>query len=291
MDCKEARSLLDAFIDDELGAERSHAVDRHLGACPRCAAEASSLRALDAGVREAARACDGASAGPIEAGAALRERLRRALDAEPAAPARPPAAASSLEVAPSLGAGEVIGPRAVSPGAPVRLRRRALVAAAAIVVLAVLGTVISQLTSPPVAYAFATEHVAAAADAATCPRALLSPEATLALCRERVSRLALAPSLEAAGFALRGGEEVVIEGERYIRLCYGAPDGARASVFVRRRLGGAEAALPRGCWCERAGGCEVVRVRCPGGNTYVLVVEAARADRAREALTAQLHVQ
>lgn len=45
MNCPKVQPLLSEFLDGDLDAERTDAVERHLGHCPACAAEWHSLRA------------------------------------------------------------------------------------------------------------------------------------------------------------------------------------------------------------------------------------------------------
>src|SRR5437867_1999944 len=75
MDCKEAREALEPFVDDELEAARSFAVDRHVAACRRCRTEVDEIQALDERIRAAFRARPTA-----EMRARVRARLERALD-------------------------------------------------------------------------------------------------------------------------------------------------------------------------------------------------------------------
>lgn len=52
MTCDEARTLLDAYMDGELGIERSLEVERHLESCPSCTAALASRRALGLALRD-----------------------------------------------------------------------------------------------------------------------------------------------------------------------------------------------------------------------------------------------
>jgi anti-sigma factor RsiW len=84
MNCEELADLLHPFVDSELDLVQSLAVERHLQACPACAAAVKDLQALR-----------GALAGPAlyhRAPAALRERVRASL--RPAS--RTPTAARSF---------------------------------------------------------------------------------------------------------------------------------------------------------------------------------------------------
>ena len=71
MNCEELADLLHPFADGELDLVHSLAVERHLQACPACAAAVKDLQALR-----------GALAGPAlyhRAPAALRDRVRASL--------------------------------------------------------------------------------------------------------------------------------------------------------------------------------------------------------------------
>lgn len=52
MDCREARNLLDPYVDRELDAAVARHVDEHLGDCPACAEARERLLALRNGARE-----------------------------------------------------------------------------------------------------------------------------------------------------------------------------------------------------------------------------------------------
>jgi intracellular sulfur oxidation DsrE/DsrF family protein len=81
MNCREAARLLDGYLDAELDAAGSLAIEEHLLACPRCRAQLANLRAVQAAVRRGIE--------PAPAPAALRARLqahcRRAAERAPAA--------------------------------------------------------------------------------------------------------------------------------------------------------------------------------------------------------------
>jgi anti-sigma factor RsiW len=74
MNCAQARTLLDAYMDGELGIEGSLDFERHLEECPSCQAELASRRALGTGLREK---LDYYSA-PLSLHRALRNELGRA---------------------------------------------------------------------------------------------------------------------------------------------------------------------------------------------------------------------
>ncbi|HLI12244.1 MAG TPA: anti-sigma factor [Alphaproteobacteria bacterium] len=101
MDCREARPLLDAYLDGELGVERGLEIEAHLAACPNCAAVLASGRALSGALRRelpyhpASARLRGAILDRIE-----RETLRR-----PAAPPQWLRLAASLVLVAGLSAG------------------------------------------------------------------------------------------------------------------------------------------------------------------------------------------
>lgn len=74
MNCEEAQTLLDAYMDGELGIERSLELERHLEDCPRCAPELAIRRALGSALRERLDY----HAAPLALRRAVRHELRRA---------------------------------------------------------------------------------------------------------------------------------------------------------------------------------------------------------------------
>jgi anti-sigma factor RsiW len=90
MNCVEARALLDAYADGELGVERSLDVEKHLETCPGCRAELEGRRALGAALRERLEY----HTAPLALHRSLREKLGREDGAAPAVRAsqrqRPP---------------------------------------------------------------------------------------------------------------------------------------------------------------------------------------------------------
>lgn len=88
MECRDARALLQAGADDELGAAESLRLEQHLDGCPGCRAELQALRALRAAVREGAPY--------YRADAALRARLLAALPGGVAIPQAVPAATAAV---------------------------------------------------------------------------------------------------------------------------------------------------------------------------------------------------
>ena len=74
MTCAEARTLLGAYMDGELGIERNLEFERHLESCPSCRAELASRRALSASLRNK---LDYHSA-PLALHRAVRQDLARA---------------------------------------------------------------------------------------------------------------------------------------------------------------------------------------------------------------------
>ena len=81
MNCDEIADVLHPFADGELDLVRSLAVERHLQACPACAAAVKDLQALRGALAEPALY--------HRAPAGLRERVRASL--RPARPTRAPA--------------------------------------------------------------------------------------------------------------------------------------------------------------------------------------------------------
>lgn len=74
MTCDEARTLLDAYMDGELGIERSLELERHLESCPSCAAELASRRALGSALRDRLEY----HTAPLALHRAVRNELQRA---------------------------------------------------------------------------------------------------------------------------------------------------------------------------------------------------------------------
>jgi anti-sigma factor RsiW len=85
MKCDRARGLLSAALDGELEPAESEALDRHLAACPACAAERGRLAA----VRTAFRTLTPA-APPRDLAGAVMERIRAGEAGEPGRPAPVP---------------------------------------------------------------------------------------------------------------------------------------------------------------------------------------------------------
>jgi anti-sigma factor (TIGR02949 family) len=92
MDCKEARPLLDAYVDRELAARDAREVQQHIDGCAACRHESDALRALGGAIRTAPyhRAPD-----------ALRERILAAL---PAIDLQPPPQTYADQLAAQLAA-------------------------------------------------------------------------------------------------------------------------------------------------------------------------------------------
>jgi anti-sigma factor RsiW len=109
MTCDEAQALRDAYVDGELGLERSLEFERHLESCQRCAGTVASRRAL---------------------GAALRERLEYH--------AAPPALHRALRLAVTSGGG---GPGRRAPAPWMRL-------AASLVLVAALSSALTYYATP-----------------------------------------------------------------------------------------------------------------------------------------------
>lgn len=226
------------FVDDELDAAASYEVDRHLAACPGCRAEAESIRSYDARLRGACRG-EGAQGAACQA---MRARLAAALDAEIARSTRR---------------------RSVG-----RLVRRGL-AAAAVAVVAV-GLVIGLLPGPAAAD-FAADHVACIQMRSSW---VADPAMLAELCKAAAGAHARVVSLARSGYALRSGAMCEIDGRRFLHLVYAAPGREPVSIFVGRRLGGLAGRLRAVERRDKDGQFDVVRLRCPAGNDYVLVAGA-----------------
>jgi len=76
-ECKRAATLLDAFLNNELSAETSHAIAEHVEKCELCSREAKSRVELQDRVKKALR--------PVGANAAVKTRLQARLRAESSA--------------------------------------------------------------------------------------------------------------------------------------------------------------------------------------------------------------
>lgn len=79
MKCAESLPWLDAYVDGELGIERSVEIERHLGDCPACAAEIERRRVLGAALRQALQY----HTAPPELRRAIGDELARTADAAP----------------------------------------------------------------------------------------------------------------------------------------------------------------------------------------------------------------
>jgi anti-sigma factor RsiW len=82
MECRNVRSLADAYLEDELLVETNQALLAHLGQCPACRADLKARQALRATLKRAFEA-DGRLEPTAEFATSLRNRLRAA--AQPAA--------------------------------------------------------------------------------------------------------------------------------------------------------------------------------------------------------------
>ncbi len=105
MECDEARPLLDAYLDGELGeAERADLRD-HVEGCAECGPEAAALERLRDGIRQIRPGLSRARGAALELRAALR---REAAESRPAAMARVAgwlAYAASILIAVAVGSG------------------------------------------------------------------------------------------------------------------------------------------------------------------------------------------
>ncbi|HYB09507.1 MAG TPA: anti-sigma factor [Alphaproteobacteria bacterium] len=99
MNCLEARALIDAYADGELGVERSLELEAHLATCPSCQAELESRRALGKVMRERLEY----HAAPLALHQAIREELaQEAVVAFPGRTSRRQAPREWLRIAASL---------------------------------------------------------------------------------------------------------------------------------------------------------------------------------------------
>jgi hypothetical protein len=251
MDCREVQKVLEAFVDDELEAQASYEVDRHLGLCARCRAEADGLRALDARLYEACRRNAKAAGAACEA---LRARVFGRIDREIASEARRRRLARGLR------------------------RAGALVAVFALAAALAIG-----LFPGPAAADFVAHHV-------VCCRKLrgdvVCEEVALrALCEAQGGAHARILCLGECGFGPPRALICTIDGAQYMHLVYERKGLEPISVFLRRS-GIAERL--RGERSERRGDYEVVRVICPAGTEYVAVVSVAEAERVRGLIARQV---
>jgi anti-sigma factor RsiW len=83
MTCTEALTLLDAYMDGELGVERSLEVERHVETCPSCAPALASRRSLGAALRNKIEY----HTAPLALHRAVRSELSRAETSGPGAAA------------------------------------------------------------------------------------------------------------------------------------------------------------------------------------------------------------
>ena len=82
MDCKEARSLADSYLSEQLLVETNHAIVAHLERCPPCRAEFDDLRRLRNATRSAVAGARHLHMRP-EFGVELRARLRASATSAP----------------------------------------------------------------------------------------------------------------------------------------------------------------------------------------------------------------
>ena len=82
MDCREARSLADSYLSEQLLVETNHAIVAHLERCPSCRAEFDGLRRLRNATRTAVEGARHLQMRP-EFGIELRARLRASATTAP----------------------------------------------------------------------------------------------------------------------------------------------------------------------------------------------------------------
>jgi anti-sigma factor RsiW len=82
MTCAEEPALLDAYMDGELGVERSLEFERHLETCPSCTANLASRRALGSALRDKFEY----HTAPLALHRAVRDELARAAASSDGAP-------------------------------------------------------------------------------------------------------------------------------------------------------------------------------------------------------------
>lgn len=200
MDCNDARLLLDACADGELGAADALRLESHLAACPQCDAALRRVRALQAAVREGA---------PYHrASPALRSRIAAAL---PPLPAAPPSAKQAVP--------PITGWRRWFDWSP------AGNAACAALTVTALAFGLAQMALRPSA-----QDVLANALVASHVRGLVSGRPVDVLSSDRhtvkpwfngrLDYAPLVPDLAAEGFPLVGGRVDYVDGRRVAVLVY-----------------------------------------------------------------------
>jgi anti-sigma factor RsiW len=98
MECRDARALLDAYLDGEFGVERSLELERHLESCPDCSEVLAARRALSRSLKEKLPY----HAAPLAVHRAARDALAREDAASGAAPTARRAPPAWLRMAASL---------------------------------------------------------------------------------------------------------------------------------------------------------------------------------------------
>jgi len=138
VNCIEAKPLLQAYLDGELGLEMALEFERHLEQCADCARERAALASLSAALGDPALR--------FAAPEALRRRVGAALAGEAVAGATAPAAASPTTGGEALaGAAATGGGRAPQARAPRPWRRWWLIGGARIAGWAVAGAALAML--------------------------------------------------------------------------------------------------------------------------------------------------
>jgi anti-sigma factor RsiW len=101
MKCRDVRTYLFAFLDDELGATLSLKVQRHLDGCPVCARDAEIERTI--GKQLTRKLVDEGAGTTLDAAAVLRDAPRREMQAKRVARRRRFLVATGVTMAAGLG--------------------------------------------------------------------------------------------------------------------------------------------------------------------------------------------
>jgi anti-sigma factor RsiW len=82
MDCTQSRTLMSAYLDNELDAAGALSIEQHMATCPACAAALAQMRGLGSAIREHAPAYSA----PAHLRQSIRSAIRAAHGAKPAPP-------------------------------------------------------------------------------------------------------------------------------------------------------------------------------------------------------------